>query len=212
MSGHDHSHESENLPPLEGAGGPALENLVLEEAIRELLIEKEVIEAREVERLLEVLQTRRPALGARLVTRIWTDPDFRKLALENGKAAAELELGINLVEAPEIIFLENTPKRHHIVVCTLCSCYPTYIMGPSPTWYRSKAFRARVVKEPRAVLAEFNTDLPEDVEIRVVDSTAEVRYLVVPVRPGGSEGMNREALARLVNRDSMIGAALADSP
>ena len=132
--------------------------------------------------------------------------------LRDGKAAAQQELGIDLVEAPELIVLENQPRLHHVVVCTLCSCYPTQVLGASPTWYRSKAYRARVVREPRAVLSEFGTELPGDMEIRVVDSTAEVRYLIVPLRPPGTEGLSREELEALVNRDSLIGVTQATAP
>ncbi len=210
MSEHGHDH-AEHLPVTEG-DEPVTEHHILEAAIRELLIEKEVIAAAELNRVIEALETRTPALGAKIVARMWTDPEYRELALKDGKAAAEQELGIDLVQAPDLIVLENQPRLHHVVVCTLCSCYPTQVLGASPTWYRSKAYRARVVQEPRAVLSEFGTELPGDVEIRVVDSTAEVRYLVVPMRPSGTEGMSREELEALVNRDSLIGVTQATAP
>ncbi len=208
----EHGHDpAEHLPVTEGEE-PVTEHHILEAALRELLIEKEVIAAGELTRLIEALETRTPALGAKIVARMWTDPEYRELALKDGKAAAEQELGIDLVQAPELIVLENQPRLHHVVVCTLCSCYPTQVLGASPTWYRSKAYRARVVQEPRAVLSEFGTELPDDKEIRVVDSTPEDRYLVVPMRPPGSEGMSREELAALINRDSLIGVTQATAP
>jgi nitrile hydratase len=207
-AGHDHAPHA----ALEDPEGLPSEHEILEIALRELLIEKEVIGAAEVSRMIEALETRNAACGAKLVSRIWTDPEFRKLALDNGKAAVEAELGFNMIEAPELIVLENRPKLHHVLVCTLCSCYPIHVLGASPTWYRSKEYRARVVREPRAVLAEFGTELPDDVEIRVVDSTAEVRYLIVPMRPAGTEGWSRERLEKLVSRDSLIGVTPALDP
>ena len=203
----DHDHEPHAA--LEDPDGPVTPHEILEIALRELLIEKEVFTAAEVSRIIEVLETRNESCGARLISRIWTDPEFRRRALDNGKAAVVEELGFNMIEAPELIVLENQPKLHHVVVCTLCSCYPLQVLGASPTWYRSKEYRARVVREPRAVLAEFGTNLPDDVEIRVVDSTAEVRYLIVPLRPAGTKGWSRERLEGLVSRDSMIGVAQA---
>jgi nitrile hydratase len=205
----DHDPDHEPHAALEDPDGPVTPHEILEIALRELLIEKEVFTAAEVSRVIEMLETRNASNGARLISRIWTDAEFRRKALGNGKAAVEEELGFDMIEAPELIVLENQPKLHHVVVCTLCSCYPLQVLGASPTWYRSKEYRARVVREPRAVLAEFGTELPGDVEIRVVDSTAEVRYLIVPLRPAGTEGWSRERLEKLVSRDSMIGVAPA---
>ena len=204
---HGHGHHHDDHSPIEEGAGPPSEHELLEMALRELLLEKQVLGAAEITRTMEELETRKPENGAKLVARFWTDPDFRELCLRNGKAAVEQELGFEMIEAPDLIILEDTPAVKHVIVCTLCSCYPTQVLGKSPTWYRNKAYRARVVSHPREVLEEFGTEVPEEVEIRVVDSTAEVRYMVVPLRPKGSEHMNREELAALVSRDSLIGVA-----
>ena len=207
---HPHDHDNPH-DTLEQEHGPRPEYLLLEQAVRELLIEKGVIQAQDVQRQIEAMDARTPAQGARLVARFWSDAAFRKLALRDGKAAAE-QMGIDMIAAPELVILENTPRLHHVVVCTLCSCYPRAVLGMPPSWYKSPAYRARVVREPRAVLREFGLELPETVEVRVVDSTADIRYLVVPLRPAGTEGLSEERLAALVGRDSMIGVALAAQP
>ena len=139
-----------------------------------------------------------------MVARAWVDPGYKARLLADAKKAAT-ELGIDSSNAPEVVALENTPRRHHLVVCTLCSCYPKAILGIPPAWYKSVEYRARAVKDPRGVLAEFGTPLAPDVEVRVVDSTADMRYLVLPMRPPGTEGWSEERLAALVTRDSMIG-------
>jgi nitrile hydratase len=141
------------------------------------------------------------ALGARIVARAWTDPEFKARLLADGTATVS-ELARQLVP---IAVLEDTPERHHVIVCTLCSCYPGGVLGDPPTWYKSFEYRSRVVREPRAVLAEFGLELDDGVELRVVDSTSEQRYLVLPVRPDGTEGWTADELAALVTRDSMIG-------
>jgi nitrile hydratase len=184
---------------------------VLEMAVRELLIEKGLFTALDVTRQIEDTDSRVPMAGQRLVARFWTDPEFRALALKDGKAAAA-ELGIDMSIAPHLVILENTPALHHVVVCTLCSCYPRAVLGVPPAWYKSADYRSRVVREPRAVLAEFGLRLPDSVHLRVVDSTADMRYLVVPVRPGGTGKFTPEQLAALVTRDSMIGVAQARTP
>src|SRR5579863_1449953 len=176
----------------------------METAVRELLVEKQLVGADEIRRMLEVMDSRTPALGAKVVARAWVDPEFRAGLLADGRAALE-ELGISFFEDTQLIVLENTDTIHNVIVCTLCSCYPREILGLPPDWYKLKPYRARAVVEPRAVLAEFGTVIPDDVEIRVSDSTAAVRYLVLPMRPSGTEGFSEEGLAALVTRDAMIG-------
>jgi nitrile hydratase alpha subunit len=184
---------------------------IMETAIRELLVEKQVIEAGEIRHMLEVMDSRTPALGAKVVARAWVDPAFRARLLANGRAACE-ELGIDFFENTQFIVLENTAKIHNFIVCTLCSCYPREILGLPPDWYKLKPYRARAVKEPRSVLAEFGTIIPEDVEIRVSDSTAMVRYLVLPQRPQGTDDWSEDQLASLVSRDAMIGVVTINVP
>jgi nitrile hydratase len=177
---------------------------IMETAVRELLIENQIITAAEIRRHLEVLDTRTPQLGARLVAKAWVDPDFKARLLADGRAACE-EMGINFYENTQLTVLENTERVHNLIVCTLCSCYPREVLGLPPDWYKLTPYRSRAVKEPRQVLAEFGTTIPDEVEIRVSDSTAMIRYLVLPRRPEGTDGMSEEQLAELVTRDSMIG-------
>jgi nitrile hydratase len=200
---HDHTHGPDDHAPIH-AEGPKPEYALLERAVRELLIAKGVFTADDLRRQIDLMDSRSPSQGARMVARAWVDPEYKKRLLADAKKAAT-ELGIDSSNAPEVVALENTPRRHHLVVCTLCSCYPKAILGIPPAWYKSVAYRARAVKDPRGVLAEFGTTLPEGVEVRVVDSTADMRYLVLPMRPAGTEGWNEERLAALVTRDSMIG-------
>jgi nitrile hydratase len=160
--------------------------------------------------MLEAIDSWTPALGARLVARAWVDPAYKARLLASAPSAAR-ELGVD-PGTTELVALENTPDRHNLVVCTLCSCYPKRILGIPPDWYKSRAYRSRAVSEPRAVLAEFGTELPEGVAVHVHDSTAELRYLVLPMRPPGTEGMSEEALAALVTRDSMIGVTVPRGP
>ena len=210
MSGghhHDHHHTHDHVHDPIHAHEPRPEYARLERAVRELLIAKGVLTAEDIRKQIELMDSRSPAMGAKIVARAWVDPAFKKRLLANAKAAAE-EMGVDTANTAEVVALENTPDRHHVVVCTLCSCYPKAILGVPPAWYKSSAYRARAVKEPRKVLAEFGTVLPDDVEIRVVDSTADMRYLVVPMRPSGTEGWSEERLAGLVGRDSMIGTAI----
>src|ERR1700682_2998682 len=159
---------------------------IMEIAVRELLIERRLIGPDEIRRQIEVLDSRSPALGAKVVARAWVDPAFRARLLVNGRAACE-ELGISFYDDTQLIVLENTDTVHNLIVCTLCSCYPRPVLGLPPDWHKLKPYRARAVSEPRAVLAEFGTVIPEDVEIRVSDSTAMIRYLVLPRRPEGTE-------------------------
>ena len=197
---HDHDHDHPHAEISEGRPG----YYIMETAVRELLIEKKLIGADEIRRQIEVLDSRTPALGAKVVARAWTDPAFRARLLANGRAACE-ELDISFYDDTSLIVIENTDKVHNLIVCTLCSCYPRPVLGLPPDWYKAKPYRARAVSEPRAVLAEFGTIIPDDVEVRVHDSTAMVRYLVLPKRPAGTEHFSEEELAALVTRDTMIG-------
>jgi nitrile hydratase alpha subunit len=180
-------------------------------AIRELLIEKGVLTRQAIQDQIEYMDARTPANGARLVARAWVDPRFKELLLRDSKAACA-ELGIDAGGLTEFVVLENTEQVHNLVVCTLCSCYPRPILGRPPDWYKSFAYRSRAVVEPRKVMAEFGTALPDSVEVRVFDSSADIRYLVLPRRPEGTEGFSEEELAALVTRDSLIGVTVAKAP
>jgi nitrile hydratase len=181
-------------------------------ALEALLVEKGVISTDAVDAVVQHYEHDvGPQNGARVVARAWADPDYRARLLADGTAAVE-ELGYRGAELNTLVAVENTPDVHNLVVCTLCSCYPWPVLGLPPTWYKSPAYRARAVAEPRSVLREFGLELPPDVEIRVWDSTSEVRYLVVPMRPAGTDGLGEEELAALVTRDSMIGTGLPLAP
>jgi nitrile hydratase len=181
-------------------------------AIEALLVEKGLIATDTVDAVVELFENEiGPRNGARVVARAWTDPAYRQRLLADASAAAA-ELGIGGVEGEHVVAVENTDAVHNVVVCTLCSCYPWPLLGIPPVWYKSPPYRARVVSEPRAVLAELGLDVPLDVELRVWDSSADVRYLVVPRRPAGSGDLSEDDLAALVTRDSMIGVAAALSP
>jgi nitrile hydratase len=207
MSAGDHGHDHH---PIERDEAPGYYE-VLEIAVRELLTEKGLITADEHRRQIEILDSRSPALGAKVVARAWVDPAFRRRLLDDGSAACE-ELGITMYDGTRLIVLENTDKVHNLIVCTLCSCYPRPVLGLPPDWYKSRPYRARAVREPRAVLAEFGTELPEEVEIRVHDSNANMRYLVLPQRPAGTEHLGEDELAALVTRDAMIGVTTVRAP
>jgi len=180
-------------------------------AIQSLLVEKGIVTADEVRRAVEDMDSRTPALGAKVVARAWVDPAFKARLLADAKAAVA-ELGIDTGALSTLVAVENTEKLHNVVVCTLCSCYPRSILGVPPDWYKSLSYRSRVVVDPRGVLKEFGLEVEPNVEVRVYDSTADMRYLIIPARPAGTEGMSEEALARLVTRDSMIGVARARRP
>lgn len=182
---------------------------IMAEAVGELLIEKGVFSAADLRRTVEQIDARSPADGARVVARAWLDPAYKERLLDDANAAAE-ELGIEVGAIP-IRVVENTGRVHNVVCCTLCSCYPRLLLGLPPDWYKARAFRSRVVREPRAVLAEFGTIVPDDVEVRVHDSTADLRYMVLPLRPEGSESLSEPELANLVTRDCMIGTALIEA-
>ena len=177
---------------------------MLEVAVRELLIEKGILTADEVREAIERMDARGPHLGAKIVAHAWVDSAFKARLLKDGEAAAQ-EAGVQMDTPTRLIVVENTSEIHNLVVCTLCSCYPRMVLGIPPDWYKSRAYRSRAVSEPRAVLAEFGTNLPANVTVRVHDSTADMRYLVLPMRPKGTEGFDEAKLAALVTRDSMIG-------
>lgn len=174
-------------------------------AIEALLLEKGVLTEPEIQDRIAYMEARSPANGAKLVARAWVDPEFRELLLSDTKAAAR-KLGIDASGPVEFVVVENTPGVHNLIVCTLCSCYPRAILGRPPDWYKSFEYRSRAVKEPRAVMREFGFEPPEGAEVAVHDSTADMRYMVLPMRPEGTEDMSEEELAELVTRDSLIGA------
>jgi nitrile hydratase len=183
---------------------------LMEVSLRELLVEKGIVTEEQVNATMEDMRSRTPERGAKVVARAWVDPAFKARLLQNGTKACE-ELGLD-VPALKLLVVENTPQVHNAIVCTLCSCYPRMLLGIPPEWYKSRNYRSRMVREPRAVLAEFGLVLPEKVQIRVHDSTADMRYLVLPMRPAGTEGWSEERLAGLVNRDCMIGVAVPKGP
>ena len=183
---------------------------LMEVSLRELLVEKGVVTEQAVQAALESVRSRTPERGARVVARAWVDPRYKASLLENGTRAVE-HLGLEL-PATKLVVVENTPAVHNVIVCTLCSCYPRMLLGIPPEWYKSRNYRSRVVREPRAVLAELGTRIPRRVQIRVHDSTADMRYLVLPMRPKGTKGWSEERLASLVTRDCMIGVSLPKRP
>jgi nitrile hydratase subunit alpha len=183
---------------------------LMEISLRELLVEKGILTDAQVDAEVENMRSRTPERGAKVVARAWADAGFKQRLLQNGTKACE-ELGLD-VPALKLVAVENTPQVHNAIVCTLCSCYPRMLLGIPPDWYKSRNYRSRMVREPRSVLEEFGLRIPESVQIRVHDSTADMRYLVLPMRPAGTEGWSEERLATLVNRDSMIGVALPKAP
>ena len=203
MSDHDHDHD-----PITNGDEPVAARV---RALEAVLVEKGVIRGEDLRRRIDWLVSRSPADGAKLVARAWVDSDFRQRLLADAREAA-LELGLDPGPSPVVVALENTAHVHHLVVCTLCSCYPKALLGPPPDWYKSLPYRSRAVSDPRGVLREFGVELSDDVELRVVDSTADIRYLVIPRRPVGSEAMPEAELASLVTRDSMIGVAQPVEP
>jgi nitrile hydratase alpha subunit len=200
-----HAHDHDDHAPIVSAERPG-EWEILEIAVRELAIEKGLITADDHRYLLEHLDSATPALGAKVVARAWVDPDFKARVLADGEVA--WQLGATNYDHTHLIVLENTLKVHNLVVCTLCSCYPRPLLGLPPDWYKSPAYRSRAVRWPRSVLAEFGTTLPDDVSVVVHDSNADMRYLVMPMRPDGTEGWSEDQLAELVTRDTMIGVTL----
>lgn len=208
MSEHDHDHDHPHEPITSDGEVPGAARA---RALEELLVEKGVIQREDVRQTVDRLVSRSPADGARLVARAWVDPQFKERLLDDARAAA-LELDLDPGPSPVVVAVENTERVHHMVVCTLCSCYPRTLLGPPPDWYKSLPYRSRAVSDPHGVLAEFGLELGEDVELRVLDSTADIRYLVIPRRPAGGEALSEEELAALVTRDSMIGVAQPVAP
>jgi len=189
------------------AAPPRPESLALLERLIAALSAKGIVSEAEIAARQALTDKASPEIGARMVARAWTDPAYRELLLRDGTAAAEA-MGVSMAGAPPLGVLENTPTRHHLIVCTLCSCYPRAVLGYPPNWYKSFAYRARAVREPRAVLAEWGLYLPDHVEVRVVDSTADYRWMVLPMRPEGTEGWDEARLAAIVTRDALIGVAV----
>jgi nitrile hydratase len=213
---HDHDHDHDHPHPHRHPTAPDVNDIPetyhqrLEVAVRELLIAKGMISADDVRRTVERIDSQTPAIGAKVVARAWTDHAYKTRLLADGSAAVE-ELGISM-EGVKLVVVENTPDVHNLIVCTLCSCYPRPVLGLPPDWYKSRIYRSRAVREPRRLLAEFGTPLPENVTVRVHDSTADMRYMVLPLRPVGTENMSEEDLAKLITRDSMIGVIVVRPP
>lgn len=204
---HDHDHLSPSGHPYRAdQDAPLTYHQQMEIAVRELLIEKGVTTADEIAAQITAMDDRTPALGAKVVAKAWTDPDFKARLLADGSAACA-ELGVP-VEAMKLLVVENDEETHNVVVCTLCSCYPRNLLGLPPDWYKQREYRSRTVREPRKVLSEFGLELPSSVRVQVHDSTADMRYLVLPKRPEGTEGWSEDKLAGIVGRDTMIGVAV----
>jgi nitrile hydratase len=189
------------------AHAPSAESVALLDRFVAALVAKGVLTEDQITTQIASTDRASPEIGARMVARAWTDPAYRALLLQNGGQAAEA-MGVSMAGAPPLGVLEDTDKVHHLVVCTLCSCYPRAVLGYPPHWYKSAAYRARAVREPRAVLAEWGTTLPDGVAVKVVDSTADYRWMVLPQRPAGTEGWDAARLAALVTRDALVGVAL----
>jgi len=205
--GHDHDHDRDpHAPQPDESSGPPSDFEIMSRAMQELLEAKGVVTADEIRRRMEIFEEDFPFRGSRVVARAWVEPAFRRRLLEDGRAAC-LEMGIP-IEAERLIAVENTPEVHNVIVCTLCSCYPRSLLGMPPTWYKSRSYRSRVVFEPRAVLREFGTLLPDHVTLRVHDSNADMRYLVVPMRPQGTEDWSEERLAGILTRDTLVGVTV----
>jgi nitrile hydratase len=203
---HEHDHDGHHHPR------PVSEIELRAQALEALLVERGLLTTDAIDAVVELYEQEiGPQNGAKVVARAWIDPSFRKRLLEHGSAAIA-ELGFGGAEGETMVVVENSASVHNVIVCTLCSCYPWPVLGLPPTWYKSPPYRARVVAEPRAVLQEFGLELPPDVEVRVWDSTAEVRYLVLPMRPDATEGWSEEQLAEIVTRDCMIGTAVPRVP
>jgi nitrile hydratase len=203
---HDHDDHDHPHPARPDQDDRLTYYRTMEVAIRELLIEKGILTADQIRRQVEDMDNRTPLRGAKVVARAWADPAYKARLLTEGNAALE-EIGLE--RGPyKLVVVENTPEVHNVIVCTLCSCYPRWLLGLPPDWYKSRNYRSRVVREPRSVLREFGLELPDDVVVRVHDSTADMRYLVLPVRPAGTEGWSEERLAALVTRDTMVGVAI----
>ena len=205
--GHDHDHDQDDHAPVnEHDNGPPSDYEIMSRAMQELLEEKGLITAEQVRRRMELFDEEFPYRGSRVIARAWTDPAFKARLLADGRAAcAEMDI---VLESERLIAVENTPDVHNVIVCTLCSCYPRALLGMPPTWYKSRNYRSRVVFEPRTVLHEFGTVLPDHVTVRVHDSNADMRYVVIPMRPEGTEGWSEEQLAEILTRDALVGVTV----
>jgi nitrile hydratase subunit alpha len=200
---HDHEHHDEYRPS---------EISLRVKAIESLLVEKKLLDPVAVDKLVDAYENKiGPHNGARVVAKAWADPEYKKRLLGDGTKAIQ-ELGYSGIQGEDMVVVENTPEVHNMVVCTLCSCYPWPTLGLPPNWYKAPPYRSRAVIDPRGVLKEFGVELPKEVEVRVWDSNAELRYLVLPERPAGAEGLSEDELANLVTRDSMIGVGLPKTP
>jgi nitrile hydratase alpha subunit len=217
--GHDHSHDHDHAhshapghrhPPREDNDVELTPGEAKFLALKSILIEKGLITADEIRQRHELNDLGTPHQGARMIAKAWVDPAFKARMLRDGKAAA-LELGIEVTEA-DLMVIENTPQTHNLIVCTLCSCYPRSLLGEPPAWYVSKAYRSRAVREPRKVLRELGLVVPESVDVQVHDSNADLRYIVLPLRPAGTDGMSETELTALISRDCLVGAALPGQP
>jgi nitrile hydratase len=206
---HDHAHGHTHIgkhPPHEDDDVALTASEARFLALKSMLIEKGVVTADEIRQRHEINDRGTPHQGARMVARAWLDPEFKSRMLKDGKKAA-VELGIEVTEA-ELMVIENTPEVHNLIVCTLCSCYPRSLLGEPPAWYVSKAYRSRAVREPRKVLREFGLTFPDSIDVRVHDSNADLRYVVMPMRPPSTDGLSEAELAALISRDCLVGAAL----
>lgn len=203
---HSHNDHDDHAPQTDDNEGPPGEYEILSRAMQELLEEKGLIKAEQIRRKIEQYDDDYPNRGAKVVARAWTDPKFKARLMENGNNAVA-ELGISM-EADHLIAVENTPEVHNLIVCTLCSCYPRSLLGMPPTWYKSRNYRSRVVHEPRSVLSEFGTDISDDTTVRVHDSNADMRYVVLPMRPKGTEDWSEEQLEELLSRDDLVGVTV----
>jgi nitrile hydratase subunit alpha len=209
VSDHRHDHDEAHR---RDHGAPLSDTELRVKALESLLVDKGLVDPAALDRLIDTYETKvGPRNGARVIARAWLDPAYKKRLLENPTAAIA-ELGFTGRQGEDMVVLENTPEVHNLVVCTLCSCYPWPVLGLPPVWYKSAPYRSRAVIDPRGVLRELGLHLPEEVEIRVWDSTAELRYLVLPERPEGTEALSEEELAALVTRDAMIGVAKVEAP
>jgi len=209
--GHDHDHDHHHHHG-QNFTDPPPDPALRVKALESLLIDKGLIDPAALDALIETYETKiGPRNGAKVIARAWTDPDFKEWLLKDGTAAIH-SMGFTGRQGEHMTVLENTPKVHNVVVCTLCSCYPWTVLGLPPVWYKSAPYRSRVVSDPRGVLSEFGTALPDGMEIRVWDSTSEMRFLVMPERPAGTDGWSAEKLEPLVTRNSMIGTEPAKSP
>jgi nitrile hydratase alpha subunit len=204
---HDHEHGDPHAPQTDHDAGPASSYEVMEQAVRELLIEKGVLTGAEIAAQVDLMDSRSPALGAKVIARAWTEPAFKAQLLADTRGALA-GMGLDIGTLAEYRTVESTKDVHNIIVCTLCSCYPKLLLGIPPAWYKSLAYRSRTVMDPRGVLAEFGVQVPAMKEVRVHDSTADFRYLVLPERPAGTEGWSTDRLAALITRDCMIGTAV----